>query len=450
MTAAHRHSMSIHCVTTLRYLLLILSVSGVAITSSSHAQLTIEITRGVEGALPIAVVPFQTVDQLALAEEQSLASIISANLRRSGRFDPYEQERYSERPSQVDEIAYAGWRERFIDYLVVGKLQPSAANPDSYQVQFQLVDIFQGLPLLGLEFSVRENELRRLAHHISDLIYEKLTGERGAFNTRVAYINVTGSTANPFYTLSVADADGFNPQSILRSPQPLMSPAWSPDGRQLAYVSFENRRAQIIVQDLYSGSRKIVSASPGINGAPAWSPDGQQLAFTLSKDGDPEIYIYGLATTSLRRLTFNTAIDTEPTWSPDGRTIVFTSDRGGNPQLYQIGLTGQQPRRLTYDGNYNARARFSPDGQYLALVHRRDKRFQIATLDLQSRELQPLTDTGLHESPSFAPNGRMIIYASSVAGRGVLAAVSIDGRVQQRLAAQSGAVREPSWAPYPR
>ena len=434
-----------------KFLLLMLCSICTMLTPSSYAQLTIEITRGIEGALPIAVVPFRMSDPAQqLPAEYSLANIISANLKRSGRFDPYQQERYRERPSQIDEIEFDNWRERLIDYLVIGKLQPSVAAVDSYQVQFQLVDVFQATPLLGLEFSVRENELRRLAHHISDLIYEKLTGERGAFNTRVAYVNVTDSTTNPSYTLSVADADGFNPQSILRSPQPLMSPAWSPDGRQLAYVSFEKRRAQIVVQDLYSGNRQVVSASPGINGAPTWSPDGQQLALTLSKDGDPEIYILDITSSSLRRLTFNTAIDTEPTWSPDGRSIVFTSDRGGNPQLYQIGLQGQPPRRLTYEGNYNARAVFSPDGQYLALVHRRSKRFHIATLDLQNRELRLLTDAGLHESPSFAPNGRMIIYASSLNGRGVLAAVSVDGRVQQRLASQSGAVREPNWAPYTR
>jgi TolB protein len=411
------------------------------LTAFANAQLTIEITKGVEGASPIAVVPFRSV--MPLAPEQDIGAIISADLARSGRFDPISAQSYAERPGSLSETDYALWRSLSIDHLVVGQINPNGAD---LNVRFQLAEVFQGEQILGFSFDIRSNEIRRLAHHISDLIYERLTGERGAFGTRVAYI----SSNRGEFTLSVADADGYNPQTVLRSGQPLMSPAWAPDGNRLAYVSFENRRAQIVVQDVYSGNRQIVSSAPGINGAPAWSPDGRQLAFTLSKDGNPEIYIYNLGTQNLQRVTSNTAIDTEATWAPDGQSLVFTSDRGGSPQLYRLNLSGGQPQRLTFEGDYNARASFSPDGRYLAMVHRRGGRFHIAVTDLQNRSVRVLTDGGLDESPSFAPNGRLIMYATTEGGRGVLAAVSVDGRVQQRLVLAAGDVREPSWSPYTR
>jgi TolB protein len=416
-------------------------------TGAAYAEqdLTIDITRGVEGALPIAVVPFASQGQLPT----DMAAIIAADLRRSGRFETLSSQAYADRPSDFSQINFPDWRALQVDYIVVGQLRPGVGG--RYAVQFQLADVLQANQLLGLSFDVSSGELRRLAHHISDLIYEKLTGERGAFDTRIAYVTAIRQGDNSTsYSLVVADADGYNPQVILRSTQPIMSPAWSPDGSRLAYVSFENRRAQIMVQDVYSGARQTVAAYPGINGAPAWSPDGQRLAFTLSKDGNPEIYIYNLAGGSLVRLTNSNAINTEPAWAPDGKTLVFTSDRGGSPQVYRVGLDGGQPQRLTFEGDYNARPVFSPDGRYLAMVHRKAGKFHIAVMDMQSHQFRVLTAGGLDESPSFAPNGRMIIYATTQGNRQILAAVSVDGRVQQSLVLRDNDVREPVWSPFNR
>jgi len=410
--------------------------------SVAHAELTIEITKGVEGALPIAIVPFGTEEPLP----EDIAAIIAANLQRSGRFESLPPQAYLERPTDISEVHFPDWRTLQVDYMVVGRVQPG--RDGNYLVRFQLADVLQGNPLLGLSFDVQASQLRRLAHQISDTIYERLTGERGAFSTRIAYVSARRQGRDATYTLVVADADGHNPQVVLRSTQPLMSPTWSPDGNKLAYVSFEGRKAQIMVQDVYSATRETVAAYPGINGAPAWSPDGRRLAFTLSKDGNPEIYIYTLSNQDLVRLTDNSAIDTEPAWSPDGNFLIFTSDRGGSPQLYRVDLNGERPERLTFEGDYNARATFSPDGRYLAMVHRERGRFHIAIMDMQTRETRVLTKGGLDESPSFAPNGRMIIYATSQQGRGVLAAVSIDGRVQQSLVSEDSDVREPAWSPY--
>jgi TolB protein len=430
-------------VNTYRYTLLLLLL----LARPSYSDLTIEITKGMEGAIPIAVVPFGDGGPGA-ASPENIAAIISSDLSRSGRFAPLPDRDLVSRPTDIAQVQYQTWRMLKVDDMVIGKVSPAGA--DQYTVQFQLLDVFRGRQLIGYSFPARRTDLRRVAHHISDLIYEQLTGEKGAFNTQIAYITTTGTGAGKSYTLQVADSDGYNPQTILRSNQPIMSPAWSADGKQVAYVSFENKRAEIYLQDVATGSRRKVASFPGINGAPAWSPDGQHLALTLSEDGNPEIYVMDLNTKALKRLTNSPAIDTEPVWAPDGKSIVFTSDRGGSPQLYRVSAWGGQPQRLTFDGKYNAGADFSPDGRKLAMVHREGGAYRIAVLDLGSGQLRVLTDGTLDESPSFSPNGSMIIYATEAGNRDVLAAVSTDGRFSQRLSLQAGNVREPAWSPFQR
>jgi TolB protein len=349
-------------------------------------------------------------------------------------------------PHEFSEINFDEWRGLGREYLVVGNV--TAAPTGGYQVEFRLIDVYRGNQLLGFRIPTPSRDLRLTAHQISDLIYEKILGMKGAFATRIAYITVkSDAQGNRIYELQIADADGYNPHTLVSAKQPLMSPAWSPDGKRLAYVSFEQHNSAIYVQDIETGYREAVASGPGINSAPAWSPDGQKLAVTLSRDGDPEIYILHLLGRRLQRITHDPAIDTEPAWSPDGRTLVFTSDRGGKPQIYHISISGGEPKRLTHEGHYNARASFSSDGRSLTLVHGEGNSFRIAVLDLDTRQMRVLTDASLDESPSFAPNGSMIIYAT-VGGSGTeLAATSVDGRVRQRLAFPGGEVREPSWGP---
>ena len=410
----------------------------------AQAALTIEITQGIEGAVPIAVVPFGWGGPGAAPE--NLAAIISSDLSRSGRFEPLADRDLVAHPTSADMVKFQNWRMLNVDNLVIGQLSQTAAG--QYTVRFELFDVYRGKQILGYSFPAGSRDLRRVAHHISDLIYEKLTGEKGAFNTQIAYVTTTGSGKGKTYTLLVADSDGYSPQTILRSNQPLMSPAWSTDGRQIAYVTFENKAAEIYLQDVASGSRRKVASFPGVNGAPSWSPDGRRLALTLSQDGNPEIYIMEVGNGALKRLTTNPAIDTEPAWAPDGKSLVFTSDRGGSPQLYRIASWGGQPQRLTFEGKYNAGADISPDGSKIAMVHGNNGIYRIAVLDLKSGVTRVLTDGRLDESPSFSPNGSMIIYATDAGNRGVMAAVSVDGRFRQRLSIQAGDVREPVWSPF--
>lgn len=394
--------------------------------------------------MPIAIVPFEWRGSSQLPED--LAAIIAADLMRSGRFKALAERDMLSRPTQASDINFRSWQALGQENLVIGQVRE--AGPNKYIVQFQLFDVFRGTQLTGYQIPSGGDELRRTAHRISDIIYQQLTGEPGAFTSRIAYVTLEQPAANKrLYKLQIADTDGHNPQTVITSPEPIMSPAWAPDGKRIAYVSFENKAPAIFIQTLATGQRQQVSAAPGINGAPAWSPDGSQLAITLSKEGSPDIYILNLIARSLRRLTQSYAIDTEPTWSPDGRTLVFTSDRGGKPQLYAIPASGGQARRLTFEGDYNARGTFSPDGRSLAMVHGSGGSYRIAVLDLKTRALRVLTKGRLDESPSFAPNGSMILYASKEAGSGQLSAVSFDGRVHQRLRLESGEVREPAWSP---
>ncbi|MDH3309918.1 MAG: Tol-Pal system beta propeller repeat protein TolB [Gammaproteobacteria bacterium] len=413
----------------------------------AHAILTIEITRGVDVGTPIAIVPFGWEGPVQLP--QNISDVIEADLARSGRFAVLPRRDFVSLPHEDKDVVFKDWRILKAEALVIGSVRQVA--PGKYQVQFRLYDVFKGSQITGFRYTIGSEMLRSVAHQISDIIYEKITGEPGAFNTRIAYVTKEEPPGvKPIYKLQVADSDGVNPQTVVRSPEPLLSPAWSPEGNRLAYVSFEDKRSKIYIQNLIDGRRDLVAEYTGINGAPAWSPDGGSLAMALSRDGNAEIYTMHLGSRSLRRMTYDQAIDTEPAWSPDGRDIVFTSDRAGTPQIYRMSASGGPAERLTFDGDYNARAAYAADGKSISLVSRNQGGFRIAVLRLDNRTMQVLTETVLDESPSFAPNGRMIIYATEVRGRGVLASVSADGRVRQLFKLEEGDVREPAWSPYNR
>lgn len=413
---------------------------------TSRAILTIEITQGVDTGIPVAVVPFAF--EGPGQPPQAVSDIVEADLARSGLFKITPRNELPAAPRDDAEIKFQDWRGLKIDGLVTGSVKWLSTG--KYQVQFRLYDVFKQTQLAGYRYVIPPELLRTVGHQIADLIYQKLTGEPGAFNTRIAYITKDTVRNGTVFKLQVADSDGFNPQTIVTSTEPLLSPSWSPDGQRLSYVSFEDRRAKVYSQTVGDGRRELVAQFSGINSAPAMAPDGRRMALTLSRDGNPEIYLYEFATRQFRRMTKDPAIDTEPSWSPDGRYVIFTSDRSGRPQIYRMKAEGGPAQRLTFEGEYNAKASFSPDGKMLALVSGEQGRYHIATLQLDNNALQVLTDTPLDESPSFAPNGRMILYATEVRGRGVLASVSADGRVRQLYRSESGDVREPAWSPYNR
>lgn len=416
-----------------------------AMHGAAQSVLDIEITGGTEAALPIAIVPFGWQGEGPSAP-QSVAEIIVSDLQRSGQFEPLPIADLVARPEQGKDIRFQDWRLSGVDNVVVGQVR--TMGPDEYAVQFQLFDVVRGKQLAGYSLPAGRSELRAVAHYISDLIFEKLTGVRGAFGTRIAYVVVEGSVEARRYRLLVAHSDGHSPQTVLESQRPIMSPAWSPDGRQLAYVSFEKGPGHIYIQTLESGRRLAVSTHKGINGAPAWGPQGRRLALTLSRDGNPEIYLFDITSKRLTRLTHNVGIDTEPAWMPDGESLLFTSDRAGSPQIYEVAVRGGMPQRITFEGAYNARPSISADGLNVAMVHGDGRRSRIAVLNRQTGGLRVLSDGRLDESPSFAPNGAMILYATRRQGRGALAGVSIDGRVRQSLRVDVGEVREPAWSPF--
>jgi TolB protein len=413
-------------------------------STSANAILTITITEGGEGGAPIAIAPFKWQGSGALP--QDLSKIISADLRRTGRFAPLTRKQMPSEPWRDKDVSFKEWRLVKATALVVGHITP--VKKGRYRVEFRLYDVFRERQLAGYRYTVTAKRLRAAAHQISDVIYQKLTGERGMFGSRIAYVSYERGKGAKRYQLVVADFDGANPQTIVTSGEPLMSPAWSPDGKRLAYVSFEKKRSMIFMQNLSDGKRFRVAAFKGINSAPAWSPDGKRLAMTLSKDGNAEIYILNIGKKKLQRLTFHHAIDTEPAWSRDGESIVFTSDRAGGPQVYRKSVRGGKAQRLTFDGNYNARASFSPASNQLTLVSRRKGRYNIAVLQLADNSMQTVTDTRLDESPTFSPNGSVLLYATEVKGRGVLASVSVDGRVRHLYTLTEGDIREPAWSPH--
>jgi TolB protein len=411
----------------------------------ADAQLTVQITQGVADPIQVAVVPFGWAEMGAAPWD--VAATIGSDLQRSGRFAPLARTDMLEFPHAAPEVDAANWRLLKVDYVVVGKLVVLADG--RFELQYELVNTLTGQRLLGQAIPAGRESLKLASHRASDTIFEKILGMRGAFATRIAYVAVEGSPQARRFRLMVADSDGANSRVVVQSGQPIMSPAWSPDGSSLAYVSFEGGLSSVFVQQLATGQRARVSARSGINGAPAFSPDGRRLALTLSRrDGNVDIYLLTLATQQLARLTESPAIDTEPAWSPDGSQVYFTSDRGGSPQVYRVGAGGGSPQRITFEGGYNARPRLAPDGKILAVVTLDRGAYRIASLDLERRASRVLTAGRQDESPSFAPNGATLIYATRDGRRGVLATVSVDGRVQQRLAGGDGDIREPAWSPY--
>ena len=404
----------------------------------ARAELTIEIS--VQGAkqIPIAILPFagQTPTQ------QSLSKIIGADLARTGLFKLVDPAGLQPNLKQPQDVAFSDWRGRGADAMVIGTLEPGAAG--KLQVRFHLLDVAKQAQLTSLDYSIVPAQLRPTAHKIADAIYEKLLGEPGAFNTKITYV-VKQATS---YLLKVADADGYNEQTVLASTEPVISPSWSPDGTKIAYVSFEQKKPIVMVQSLSTGARSVVAAFKGNNSAPAWSPDGTKLAVTLTKDGGSQLYLMNAdGSGTPTRLASSAGIDTEPAFSPDGRHIVFTSDRGGSPQVYRASASGGDVQRMTFSGTYNVSPRYSPDGKNLIYIQRNGGQYRVVMQELETSQIQVLTDTGLDESPSFAPNGRTILYATNVKGKGMLATVSNDGRIKQRLTTQAGDIREPAWGP---
>ena len=417
----------------------LLGLTGLLAAPLAQAQLSIEITGGGEQRMPIAIVPF--AGETALAP--SITSIVRADLERSGLFRGLELPPIIPAPTEASSINYSEWRARLADALVVGSVATRADG--RYEVRFRLFDVVKQTPLGGIAYTLSKDQARATAHRIADFIYEKLTGDRGVFSTRIAYVVKRGNR----YELQIADADGAGAETALASFEPIISPAWSPDGRRLAYVSFESKRPIVYVHSLIDGKRHVAANFRGSNSAPAWSPDGRTLAVTLSREGGSQIFLVNPDGSNVRRLTSSPAIDTEPRYSPDGRWLYFTSDRGGSPQIYRMPAGGGEPQRMTFEGSYNVSPRISPDGSQLAYITRNSGQFQVALLDLNNRQVQIITDSDRDESPSFAPNGRMILLATVLGGRGVLSAVSADGRFRQRLSAATGGdVREPAWGPF--
>jgi TolB protein len=420
--------------------LLLLALSLFAAIAPVRAQLTIEIVGGSSSAIPIAIVPFENDSNGPLG----ITGVVGADLVRSGLFRQVDGNGIVPRPTRAEDVRAGDWRARGADAVVVGSLRALADG--RVEVRFALVDVVKQAQLAALTYTVTPAQFRATAHRIADVIYEKLTGDPGVFSTRIAYITRQGSR----YELHVADADGANPQAIVASAEPLLSPAWSPDGGRIAYVSLENKKPVVYVQSLDTGRRQVLANFRGSNSAPAWSPDGRKLIVTLSKDGGSQLFLINADGSGVTRLLASTGIDTEASFAPDGQSVLFTSDRGGSPQIYRLRLATNAVERLTFDGSYNVSPRALPDGKGFVFVRREGGRFTVCIQDYATRQVQVLTQGPLDESPSVAPNSRFVIYAAQQGGRGVLAGVSSDGRVKQRLVSPATDVREPAWGPLPR
>lgn len=412
-------------------------------TCQSLAEFRIEITKGVDNAVRVAVVPFEWRGKRT--PPIGVDDVISSDLGLSGRFEALPASQMLSLPNESSEVLPRDWRMLGVEYLIIGYLEP---NEVQVRLHFELYDVLRQNVVASQTIEGLPGELRDMAHHVSDVVYEELTGIKGAFSTQIMYVTALDSEAGRRFTLNIADADGHRVNKVLESDEPILSATWSPDGKMIAYVSFEiDGRPAIYLHDVASGNRQILTSFAGLNGAPSFSPDGKEMALVLSKDGNPDIYILDLQTRRLRRVTRHYGIDTEPSWTSDGQSIIFTSNRGGQPQIYQLRLADFQIQRLTFEGDYNAKASLLKDGSGLIMVHRREGIFHIALLDLNRGRLTVLTETTLDESPSVAPNGSMLIYATQNRGEGILAAVSIDGGVKFNLPSTEGDVREPAWSP---
>ena len=405
----------------------------------ARAELTIEITGAGANRIPLAIADFGGDP----ATSRALTSVIRSDLERSGLFKLIDSSGIA--MTESTSPAYGDWKNRGADALAAGSI--GASGDGRQEARFRLYDINKQSSLGGAAFVASTPMLRAAGHRIADVIYEKLIGEPGVFATRIAYVVKAGANR---YELHIADADGQNAQAALKSKEPIISPVWSPDGSRLAYVSFENKKPVVYVHSLASGQRIVVANFKGSNSAPAWSPDGRKLAVVLSKEGGSQIFTVNADGSGVQRLTTSSGINTEPFFSPDGQSIYFTSDRGGSPQIYRSSINGGDAQRITFEGSYNVSPRISPDGKSMAFISRRESGFRLAVMDLASKQVQILTDSNKDESPSFAPNGRMILIATEIGGRGVLSAVSIDGRIKQRLSIPAGDVREPAWGPFTR
>ena len=428
----------------LRFLILLAFLHAHA----AFGQLTIEITQGADNPTAVAVVPFDWQGRGKLAED--ISAIVAADLERVGQFAPIPKADMLGFPHAYDQVFFRDWRAIGSEYVVVGKII-HASSKDPYVVQFELADVYRQQRLLSRQFRGSKKQLRDIAHKISDEIYEKLTGIKGAFSTRILYVSANNLGKGRFkYQLVMADSDGARPRILLDSPEPILSPTWDPSGKEIAYVSFETRRPAIYRHQVATGKRERMTHFRGINGAPAWSPKGDKLAMVLSKDGSPDIYVMDLTTRRLKKVAPHYAIDTEPSWMPDGKSLIFTSDRGGKPQIYKVTLSNGRVERLTFDGSYNARASYLPERNAIVMVHRRtgERAFHIAIQSLDTGAIRILSQTSLDESPSVAPNGAILMYATQYRNRGILAVVSVDGSVRFRLPSSSSDVREPAWSPY--
>lgn len=426
---------------------LLLFTSCIFFVSNAQARIHLELTQSETSALPIAVLPFSGVP-VQIPGGQTISDVIHNDLQNSGQF-VLKTPAFAG-PINAQNVGQINWRAQGVDYVLTGSIQPSGGQ---YLVSIQLLSIYgqggSGSPqiILSRQFTAPQGGLRQLAHHISDLVYQQLTNVPGNFNTKIAYILLRRNGIQRQYTLEVADMDGFNTQSLLVTGFPIMSPAWSPDGRYLSYVSFEGNRAGIYLQNVQTGQRNLISHYPGINGAPAFSPDGRRLALVLTQTGNPNIFLLDLGSKQLTQVTNGYSIDTEPNWSPDGRSLIFTSSRGGSPQIYRYDFGSGSITRLTYNGDYNARASYTANGQSIVMMHRRSGAFNIARQDLANGQLSVLTQGRNDESPSVSPNGKMVLYATEYGGRGVLAVISIDGSIKLRIPSPDGDVQEPAWSP---